>query len=137
MATHSSILAWTIPCTEEPGGPGVAESPTRLSTHAHSAICVYVYFSLYESPTHRFPSFVLVSSLLFSDFFESLVYLNINLSVLNMTVVFSPSVSFSITDSNEQKHSFWCTRQLSSHGLCSVNISQQTLFYCKITKMYS
>ena len=20
MATHSSILAWTIPCTEEPGG---------------------------------------------------------------------------------------------------------------------
>ena len=21
MATHSSILAWEIPCTEEPGGP--------------------------------------------------------------------------------------------------------------------
>ena len=21
MATHSSILAWRIPCTEEPGGP--------------------------------------------------------------------------------------------------------------------
>ena len=20
MATHSSVLAWTIPCTEEPGG---------------------------------------------------------------------------------------------------------------------
>ena len=21
MATHSNILAWKIPCTEEPGGP--------------------------------------------------------------------------------------------------------------------
>ena len=32
MATHSSILAWRIPWTEEPGGPvhGVAESQTRL-----------------------------------------------------------------------------------------------------------
>ena len=34
MATHSSILAWRIPWTEEPGGlqyKGVAKSPTRLS----------------------------------------------------------------------------------------------------------
>ena len=34
MATHSSILAWEIPWTEEPGGmtvPGVAKSPTQLS----------------------------------------------------------------------------------------------------------
>jgi len=34
-ATHSSILAWRIPWTEEPGGPHtvrrVAESHTRLS----------------------------------------------------------------------------------------------------------
>ena len=31
MATHSSILAWRIPWTEEPGGAtvhGVAKSPT-------------------------------------------------------------------------------------------------------------
>ena len=31
MATHSSILAWEIPCTEEPGGltvPGVAKNQT-------------------------------------------------------------------------------------------------------------
>ena len=37
MATHSSILAWEIPRTGEPGGlhtvRGVAESQTRLSTH--------------------------------------------------------------------------------------------------------
>ena len=35
MATHSSILAWKIPWTEESGGaavPGVAKSGTRLST---------------------------------------------------------------------------------------------------------
>ena len=34
MATHSSILAWRIPWTEEPGGlqsTGVAKSRTRLS----------------------------------------------------------------------------------------------------------
>ena len=34
MATHSSILAWAVPWTEEPGGlqSEVTESPTRLST---------------------------------------------------------------------------------------------------------
>ena len=33
MATHSSILAWRIPCTEEPGGPQSmgSQSQTRLS----------------------------------------------------------------------------------------------------------
>ena len=34
MATHSSVLAWKIPWTEEPGGlpvHGVAKSWTRLS----------------------------------------------------------------------------------------------------------
>ena len=34
MATHSSILAWKIPCTEEPGrlqSHGIANSQTRLS----------------------------------------------------------------------------------------------------------
>ena len=30
MATHSSILAWRIPRTEEPGGHGVAKSWTQL-----------------------------------------------------------------------------------------------------------
>ena len=34
MATHSSILAWRIPWTEEPGGPqsmGSQKSQTQLS----------------------------------------------------------------------------------------------------------
>ena len=36
MATHSSILAWTIPWTEEPGGLqslGVSKSRTQLSDY--------------------------------------------------------------------------------------------------------
>ena len=41
MATHSSILAWKIPWTEEPGrlqSVGLQESDTteRLSTHTHN-----------------------------------------------------------------------------------------------------
>ena len=33
MATHSSILAWKMPQTEE---PGVSKSWTQLSTHTHT-----------------------------------------------------------------------------------------------------
>ena len=49
MAIHSSILAWTIPWTEE---PGVAKSQRRLSnehTHIHYAqgtrvrVCTYTH----------------------------------------------------------------------------------------------
>ena len=39
MATHSSILAWKIPWTEEPGSAtvhGVAKSRTQLSNFTHS-----------------------------------------------------------------------------------------------------
>ena len=34
MATHSSILAWVIPWTEEPEGYGAAKSRTLLSQWA-------------------------------------------------------------------------------------------------------
>ena len=36
METHSSILAWRIPRTEEPGSHGVAESQTGLSDYMHT-----------------------------------------------------------------------------------------------------
>ena len=38
MATHSKILAWKIPWTEEPGGlvQRIAKSWTRLSEHTHT-----------------------------------------------------------------------------------------------------
>ena len=35
MATHSSILAWKIPWTQEWGGHGVAKGWTQLSTNTH------------------------------------------------------------------------------------------------------
>ena len=38
MTTHSSILAWKIPWTEEPSG--VAESQTRMSNTTTNAIVV-------------------------------------------------------------------------------------------------
>ena len=40
MATHSSILAWEMPWTEEPGGlqsMGSQKSQTQLSIHAHGS----------------------------------------------------------------------------------------------------
>ena len=43
MATHSSVLGWRVPRTEEPGGlqsMGVAKSQTRLSDdHCHDDAC--------------------------------------------------------------------------------------------------
>ena len=47
VAAHSSVLAWEIPCTEEPRegqSRGVAKSQTQLSTHAH-----YTYLPIYVS----------------------------------------------------------------------------------------
>ena len=56
MATHSSILAWRIPRTEEPGATvhGVLKSLTQLKQlgmHAYSFVCVYIYriFFIYSS----------------------------------------------------------------------------------------
>ena len=40
MATCSSILAWTVPCTEEPGGRQSmwSQNRTRLSTHTGDSV---------------------------------------------------------------------------------------------------
>ena len=41
MATHSSLLAWRMPWTEEPGGLqslGVTKSTEHTYTHAHTHI---------------------------------------------------------------------------------------------------
>ena len=50
MATHSSILAWKIPWTEEPGGlhstvSGVSKSQTQLSTHTHTLIHIVFFIN--------------------------------------------------------------------------------------------
>ena len=49
MAPHSSILAWKIPWTEEPGGlqvQGVAKSQTRLSDFTFTIQIAEKYNSL-------------------------------------------------------------------------------------------
>ena len=49
MATHSSILAWKIPWTEEPGATvrGIAKSQTRLSAHINNNKCILLYINKY------------------------------------------------------------------------------------------
>ena len=61
MATHSSICAWEIPCTEEPGGlqsMGLQREGhdrvckcAHVCTHTH--INTYTTFSLSSLNTHR------------------------------------------------------------------------------------
>ena len=51
MATHSSILAWRIPWTEEPGGlqsirlQRVGQEPFSLSL----SLSIYIYIFIYKS----------------------------------------------------------------------------------------
>ena len=42
MATHSSVLAWRIPGTEEPGIYGVAQSRTGLKQISSSSINIQI-----------------------------------------------------------------------------------------------
>ena len=52
MATHSSILAWRVPWTEEPGGLQIAKSWTQLSnfTSLCSVTCINCQFCV--TPVH-------------------------------------------------------------------------------------
>ena len=52
MATHSSILAWRIPWTEEPGGLQSmgSQSQTRLSTYFYSSFLLL----LITQPAHYY-----------------------------------------------------------------------------------
>ena len=46
MATHSSILVWEIPWTEEPGGLQL-QGQRQLSDYTHSADLRWHYFYSY------------------------------------------------------------------------------------------
>ena len=48
MATHSSILAWRISWTEEPGGPWSIGSQKRLSMHARYVHIVDINKQIYK-----------------------------------------------------------------------------------------
>ena len=43
MATHSSILAWRIPWTEDPGGVTESDMTERLSTAQHHEFTEYLF----------------------------------------------------------------------------------------------
>ena len=59
MATHSSILSWEIPCTEEPGGLtvlGVTKGRTRLSEHINVK-CLKKIILKWKNKPHRVGDF--------------------------------------------------------------------------------
>ena len=54
MTTHSSILAWKIPCTEEPGSPwGCKESDTTehvpVPVHTYTRTCARAHTHTHSS----------------------------------------------------------------------------------------
>ena len=54
MATHSSILVWEIPWTEEPGGatvPGLAKSQTGLSMYAKTCSHTHTHIVCWNQVT--------------------------------------------------------------------------------------
>ena len=56
MATHSSILAWRIPWTEEPGGlQSMAKSWTRLKR-----LMLFHFFTLNKKAKTRFGSGLMI-----------------------------------------------------------------------------
>ena len=66
VATHSSILAWRIPWTEEPGRPpfsmGLQKSHTWLSDLTTTVcVCVNSKLLIYPSPTFPFGNLSLFS----------------------------------------------------------------------------
>ena len=98
MATHSRILAWIMPWTEEPGGlqsMGVAESdPTEAAEHARTPLRIMICCSVSDQGQEILPpslySFFLFSCFLFFFFptilmtfrhdpFKSLPHLDPNL----------------------------------------------------------
>ena len=56
MATHSSILAWRIPGTEEPGGLpvyGVTQSQTRLTRLSSSSMPFFCFSKMCQGQFKR------------------------------------------------------------------------------------
>ena len=49
MATHSSILAWRIPCTEEPGGlQSMARKESDMTKQLTLTLCPLVTINLFS-----------------------------------------------------------------------------------------
>ena len=55
MAAYSSILAWRIPRTEEPGGLGLQfKGSHRVGRHAKVVILNYIYLYFSYADTHYY-----------------------------------------------------------------------------------
>ena len=61
MATHSSILAWRIPWTEEPGGP----SSTRVTQRGHKKLDMTKPLRVHSLFTSLLAAFLLFETLNF------------------------------------------------------------------------
>ena len=58
MATHSSILAWKILQTEEPGGLESLGSDTTEHAHTHAHTHTHTHIQILFSPYQPFVSFL-------------------------------------------------------------------------------
>ena len=53
MATHYSILAWKIPCTEELSGlQSVGHKESDTTEHTHTTIYSYIFLHCVANPLH-------------------------------------------------------------------------------------
>ena len=78
MATHSSILAWSIPGTGSPGGLpclwGRTESDmTEVTEHACMHIYIYIYVCIYVITFMSNQSLLQIESVSYSVVFNSLL----------------------------------------------------------------
>ena len=63
MATHSSILAWRIPWTEEPGGHDLATKQKQAQSLAWGYLFSKLHHLLYHLPHHLYTELYLLRSL--------------------------------------------------------------------------
>ena len=110
MATHSSILAWRIPRTEEPGGLQSMGSQTVGHSWATN-MYVYAYLSIYLHQPIQ-PIFSFLGSVLFFFIAVYLLYKVVLVSAeqqsqpgthLHLSLLFLDSFPFSSAQSTEQR----------------------------------
>ena len=84
MASHSNVLAWKIPWTEEPGGPTVqgAQRVRHVRAQSQANQIIQFYLGTYQERKHRFiPKYFI----LFVPMVNGIVSL-ISLSVFSLLV---------------------------------------------------
>ena len=104
ITTHSSILAWRFPCTEEPGGLQSMGSQrvrqdsvctfARVHTHTHTHTCNELLVLLLSADLFVLTPFPIVNSVyIFSN-----VYLTVQREVAVSSQVFHVACNFSRSD---------------------------------------